>query len=41
MEENKIANVTETAGKPAVWESVPFFSESKPFIFGLLCVLPL
>ena len=25
MEENRIANVTETAGKPAVWESVPFF----------------
>ena len=25
MEENRIANVTETAGKPAVWKSAPFF----------------
>ena len=25
MEENRIANVTETAGKPAVWKNAPFF----------------
>ena len=31
MEENRIANVTETAGKPAVWKSAPFFLKASLF----------